>query len=141
MRLTDALAQTQSALLASQFSGGFIRLFDALPSNLPTDAEPGTLLGIITVDGVAGAGLHFAASGAALYKTAEPWVFTALADGTIKSFRIVQSGDTGAADPTELRIDGTVAVNGVPADMNCANTTVVSGTGYTLDTFIYLIQP
>lgn len=141
MKLSNALAQTQAALLASQFTGGFIRLFDELPPITPADGEAGTLLGIITVDGQAGAGIHFSASGAALYKSDEPWIFTALASGLVKGFRIVQPGDTGGVDISALRIDGTVAVNGTPADMNWENTTVVNGVGYTLDTFIYLIQP
>lgn len=139
--LSNALASTQSALLASQLSGGFIRLFSGTRPASPDMAEAGTLLGIVTVDGLAGAGLHYTSGGAVLQKAGEPWVFKALASGTVSWFRIVASGDSGAADLDALRIDGDVGGPSDTADMTWESTDVVNGVSYTLDAFLYLIQP
>jgi hypothetical protein len=140
--LSNALATTQTALLASQLTGGFIRLFAGTRPTTPDQAEVGTLLGIVTNDGVAGSGLHFTSAGAILQKSTEPWVFYGVATGTAAWFRIVQPGDTGAADMSALRIDGDIGtVAGVPGDMNWTDTGVLTGVPYTLDQFFYLIQP
>ena len=139
--LSNALAAAQTALLASQFAGGFIRLFDTLPPATPDRAEVGTLLGVISVDGLAGAGLHFTAAGATLSKADEPWVFKALASGAVKAFRLVAPGDTAGNDLSAKRIDGVVGTPDAPADMNFISTTVVAGASYTLDSFLYLIHP
>lgn len=139
--LSNALAATQTALLASQLTGGFIRLFSGARPATPDMAETGTLLGVVTVDGLSGAGLHFASAGPLLQKADEPWVFRGLADGAVTWFRIVAPGDTGANDLTALRIDGDVGGPSATADMNWQSTTVATGVPYTLDAFLYLIQP
>ena len=140
--LSNALAATQTALLATQLTGGFVRLFSGGRPASPDMAETGTLLGIVTNEGIADAGLSFLAAGAVLQKTAQPWVFTGLANGAATWFRIVQPGDTGDNDMTALRIDGDIGVvDGTPGDMNWINTNVVLGVPYTLDQFLYLIQP
>lgn len=140
--LSNALAQTQAALLASQFAGGFIRLFSGAKPATPDLAETGTLLGVVSVDAVSGAGLHFQASGPALLNAPdENWWFRALANGTVGWFRIVQPGDTGANDLNALRIDGTVGTSLAPGDMNWVSTDVTAGLPYSLDSFLYLIHP
>lgn len=141
MQLSQALAATQTALLASQFAGGFIRLFSGAAPATPDMAETGTLLGIVTVNGLGGAGLHFTASGAVLSKADETWLFRALATGTVGWFRVVQPGDTGANDLTALRIDGSVGLPADAADMTWESLAVTSGLPYTIDSFLYLIQP
>jgi hypothetical protein len=139
--LSNALAEAQTSLMASQLSGGFIRLFSGTRPTSADKAEAGVLLGIVTVAGLAGAGLHYAAGGAVLQKAAEPWVFRALADGVVSWFRVVATGDTGGNDLSALRLDGDVGTPAAPGDMTWKNTAVSNGVVYTLDTFIYLIQP
>lgn len=140
--LSNALAATQSALLAGQFTGGFLRIFAGTRPATAASAETGTLLGIVTNDGVPGSGLHFTASGAVMQKTAEPWVFTGVAAGTASWFRLVQPSDTGATDGSALRIDGDIGtVSGDAGDMNFASLAVAPGVPYSIDQFFYLIQP
>lgn len=139
--LSNALAATQTALLASQLNGGFIRLFSGVRPATPDLAEAGTLMGIVTVDGLSGAGLHFTSAGAILQKANEPWVFTGLADGAVTWFRVVAPGDTGATDTAALRIDGDVGTSTGAPDMTWVSTTVVLGRPYSLDQFFYVIQP
>lgn len=141
MKLSQALAATTTAQRATQFAGGFIRLFSGPPPTSPDKAETGTLLGIVTVDGLAGAGLHFTSAGAVLQKSAEQWLFRALATGVVGWFRIVQPGDTATDDLTALRIDGTVGTSTAPGDMQWTDLNVTSGLVYSIDTFLYLIQP
>ena len=142
MDLSGALAQTQTNLLKSQFDGGFIRLFSGSKPATSDMAETGTLLGIVTVGAVDGAGLHFDASGATLSKSAvEDWYFRALATGTVGYFRLVAPGDDGTADLDALRLSGTVGTAALPADMNWDSTAVVTGLAYSLDSFLYIINP
>lgn len=141
MNLSDALAATQTTLLASQFNGGFIRLFSGPKPATPGDSETGALLGVVTVNAAAGAGLHFNASGSALQKSPESWVFKALSTGTVGWFRLVQAGDTGGADINALRIDGSVGGPSEPTDMNWETLSVVADQVYTIDSFVYFIQP
>jgi hypothetical protein len=141
MKLSNALAATQAALLVGQFNGGFIRLFSGAPPASPDMAETGTLLGIVTVNGLVGAGLHFTASGAVLAKADEMWLFRALSSDSVGWFRLVQPGDTGANDLTALRIDGSVGTSIVPGDMQWTSLAVTLGLAYTIDSFLYLIQP
>lgn len=141
MKLSNALAQTQTDLLSIQFSGGFIRLFSGLAPATPDLAETGVLLGIVSVDAVAGAGLQFIGSGASMIKADNDWAFRALATGTVGWFRIVKAGDTGANDLVALRIDGSVGPASAPTDMNWENLNVTSGLIYMLGSFLYLIQP
>lgn len=140
--LSNALADTQSALLASQFNGGFIRLFSGPRPETAASGETGALLGIVSNNGLAGSGLHFTSSGSVMQKADEPWLFYGLASGTATWFRLVRPGDTGLTDGAALRIDGDIGtVAGEPGDMNWISNTVTAGVPYTLDQFFYLIQP
>lgn len=141
MKLSDALAATQTALLVSQFNGGFLRLFTGSAPANPGAAETGTLLGTVSVNGAAGAGLHFTSNGPTLQKADEAWAFKALADGTVGHARLVQAGDDGTASLTAKRIGITVALPGVPADMNWESLDVLADQFYTIDSFLYLVQP
>lgn len=139
--LSDAVAQQQAQALADAFSGGFIRIFSGTRPANPYMAETGTLLGVVSVNAVANAGLHYVANGGAVSKAAEQWAFKALATGTVSWFRLVTAGDTGAEDPEALRIDGDIGTPSLPADMTWKSTAVTNGVPYTIDSFVYLIQP
>lgn len=141
--LTDALAATQTALLAEQFSGGFIRIFSGVRPDAPNMAETGTLIGVVSINGQTGAGLRFLSSGPVLHKPDDAlWIFLSLVTATATWFRLVQPGDTGADDLDALRMDGDIGVtDGAPGDMNWLTTAVTLGHPYTLDQFFYLIQP
>jgi hypothetical protein len=126
---------------AARFNGGVIRLFDAAPAAAPDDAEVGTLLGIVSLGGT-GAGLQYLAAPAYVYNPpSDPWVFKALASGTVKSFRVVATGDTGGFDPDAFRIDGTIGVPFSGADMEWQSVDVVKDAVYTLDSFVYIVHP
>lgn len=140
--ITAGLGSLLTEALASAFNGGSIRIFAGAMPATPELAETGTLLGIVTVNGVTGAGLHYTSQGTVLSKAAlEQWVFTGLASNTAAWFRVVTLSDTGADDPNAVRIQGQIGTALAPSDMVWTDTTVVQGTPYTLDSFAYMIQP
>lgn len=139
--LSNALAQQQTQKLVDTFSGGFIRIFSGTRPADASAAEAGTLLGEVSVNGLSGAGLHFTADGTVLAKATEQWVFKALAAGPATWFRIVQAGDTGLDDSTAKRLDGDVGTPSAPGDMTWQSTTLVPGAHYTIDSFLYVINP
>ena len=57
--LSAALLQNAAATLAATFNGGTIRVFAGERPVDASHAETGTLLGVVTVNAVDGAGLHF----------------------------------------------------------------------------------
>lgn len=139
--LSNGLMLILAQAFAARFAGGFIRIFTGAPPATPSAAETGTLLGIVSVNGT-GTGLTLASTAAYVYNppTAQ-WAFTGLAAGTAGYFRLVAPGDSGLADFTEIRIDGTIDVTGSGADMEWATPAVVSGAIYTIDTFVYVVHP
>jgi hypothetical protein len=120
---------------------GFIYLYTgSQPASADTGAT-GTLLGKVTKDGDGTTGLNFdaAASGVSSKAAAETWRFTGLADGVAGWFRFSAASDTPTAtSTTAARIDGTIGTAG--ADMNIANTNVVTGAVSTVDNFT-ITQP
>lgn len=77
------------------------------------------------------------AAGKSIKPIPQTWSFLGLAVGTAAWFRFIQSyGDAGLADPTAVRLDGTLAVSG--ADASMANTSVSVGLPNTIDRFEWL---
>lgn len=141
MNLSQGLMLSLAQAFATRFNGGFIRLFDAPPPATPDAAEAGTLLGIVSLRG-SGAGLQYLAAPAYVYNPpTDPWIFTALATGEVKSFRVVAAGDTGGFAPDAFRIDGTIGVPFSGADMEWQSVDVVKDAAYTLDSFVYIVHP
>lgn len=139
--LSDGLMLALSQAFAGRFAGGSIRLFTGTPPATPNDAETGTLLGIVSVNGD-GTGLQF--SPAIAYVTNPPadrWAFTALASGQVGYFRLVAPGDTGATNSTDPRIDGTVGPAFSGSDMEWETTAVTVAATYALDSFVYIVHP
>lgn len=141
MNLSQGLMLSLAEAFATRFNGGFIRLFDAVPPATPDAAEAGTLLGIVSLRGD-GTGLQYLAAPAYVYNPpSDPWIFTALASGTVKSFRVVAPGDTGGFAPDSYRIDGTIGAPFSGADMEWQSVAVVAGGVYTLESFVYIVHP
>lgn len=122
--------------LKGALAAGFIWIY---PGSQPSSADTGatgTLLGKVTVNGDGSTGLTFdaAASGVSSKAAAETWRFTGLADGQAAWFRFTASGDTPTANSsTAARLDGTIGTAG--ADMNIANTNIVTGAISTVDNY------
>lgn len=130
-----------TAALAAALAGGSIRIFAGVRPTSTDAAETGTLLGVVTVGSVPGAGLHFTASGQTLYKADEPWVFKAIASGTAAWFRVVGAADPGGASVSAPRIDGSIGTPAAPGDMTWQTAAVEVDLHYTIDSFLYLLQP
>lgn len=122
--LSAYLAVTGS--LKGAFDGGLIKVFDGTPPSSPDDAEVGTLLWTISVDGD-GTGLVFDSTpvGRALVKPAAATWQGATVAGTPTYYRLVAAGDTGAGSTSQPRVQGSVgAVPGV--DLYMTNPTLVT---------------
>lgn len=141
LALSTALAQRQTDSLAQVFSGGFLRIFAGTKRGSPDQAETQTLLGVVSVDALAGAGLHLVADGAALAKSSEVWAFKALANGTATWFSLVTAHDHGDSRTTDERLDGTIGDTDAPGDMTWSTQAVVLDRFYTIDSFLYLLLP
>lgn len=140
--ISSGLGQLLTQALANALTGGSIRIFAGSVPVAPKLAETGTLLGVVSVNAVAGAGLHYTADGTVLVKSAsERWVFKALAAGTATWFRVVSAADTGADDAAAVRIQGLIGTSTAPQDMVWTDLTVLAGAPYTIDSFTYLVQP
>lgn len=140
--LSQALYDAMAAKLVATFNGGFIRLFGGTRPSSASEAETGTLLGIVSVGAAEGIGLHFLPASDGFYNLpTERMAFRGLADGTATWFRLVAPGDTGANSTTEPRIDGDIGTFDAPADMMWLSTVVGLGNSYTLDSFYYRIHP
>lgn len=121
--------------LKTIFNLGFIKIYAGTPPDSADDAISGpTLLDTISNNST-GTGLTFgtAADGALPKNPAETWSGTASASGTATFYRLVAASDTAAASTTEPRIQGTIGSSG--ADLNMSTLTLVSGTGYPIDSF------
>lgn len=104
--------------------GGTIRIFAAatLPDTAD-EAETGTLLVEITVDGDGTTGLNFAAAadGGILLKANEVWKGTIASTGTATYYRHVADSDGGAYSTTDCRLQGTVDVVGADLNLSSVN--------------------
>jgi hypothetical protein len=131
----DALLDTND--LKTLFDGGFIKVYSGtVPANADAARSGATELVMYTVDDDGTTGLDLdtaAASGAIAKAPAQTWSGTAGASGTATFWRYEQTGDTGNASTTELRIQGTIG--GAGADLFVSSTTFSSATLYTIDFF------
>jgi hypothetical protein len=57
------------------------------------------------------------------------------ASGTAAWFRVKLSGDAGTTNTTDKRLDGNVTVTGGGGDMTVNDTSVVSASPFTINTF------
>jgi hypothetical protein len=131
----DGLLDTND--LKTLFDGGFIKVYSGtVPANADAATTGATELVMYTVDDDGTTGLDLdtaAASGAIAKAPAQTWSGTAGASGTATFWRYEQTGDTGNASTTELRIQGTIG--GAGADLFVSSTTFSSATLYTIDFF------
>lgn len=126
----DRNAQLEARRTA--YAKGVLCLFSGSQPTSSDDAESGTLLCRITVDGgdytdLSTNGLSFdAASGGSMTKAAaETWSGTGLADGVAGWYRFYDTNYTTGASTTAKRWDGSVGTSG--ADLNLANTSITNG--------------
>lgn len=94
-------------------------------------APAGTLLAEITAPADAMA----AASSGACAKSGTWADASADASGTAAWFRVKLSGDAGTTNTTDKRLDGNVTVTGGGGDMTVNDTSVVSASPFTINTF------
>lgn len=125
-------------------AGGVVRFYSGTQPSSSDNAETGTLLTEVTLDGnafVPGAsgsstnGLRFDAStdGSISKATAETWSGTGLAVGAAGWFRFYDSNQNTGASSTAIRIDGSVATSG--GDVTMTSTTIGVGTPVNVPTF------
>lgn len=125
------------------FTNGVIHIYTGSQPITADSAVSGTLLGIVTTDGLPFAfgtatnGLTFdAAVAGVVSKSASAWRFTGLAAGTAGWFRLMANPiDNLGASTTLPRLDGSIATSG--ADLNLSNISVAVGAPNTIDVFSY----
>lgn len=127
-------ALLDTADFKTQFTSGFLRIFDGSPPATADAAETGTLLCIVSVNST-GTGVTWAAAGAdtpgVIGKTvAEVWSGLILATSTATYFRLVAVGDDGTNADDQARIQGTIGTGG--ADMNIGTTALTNGATFTI---------
>jgi hypothetical protein len=129
--------------------GGVIRVFSGPQPTNADQAEQGTLLGLITLNGQSWTpgnpawGITYSVSGVAAVPSSNvPLILTTTQSGTAGWFRIVGN----AADNTQQslllpRIDGSIGNGSAPSDMVWASTTLTAGVAYQLDTLMFVLPP
>jgi hypothetical protein len=124
------------------FDGAVIRVFTGAQPEHSDLAETGTLLGEVTLNGVADNGLVFEASGPYVIKNPlSVWVLTTIAAGDAGWFRITSSADDGDVSYSALRVDGAISATPGGGEMIMNNVTVASGRTYSIDAFVYTLPP
>ncbi|MDF1819915.1 MAG: hypothetical protein P1U54_14875 [Immundisolibacteraceae bacterium] len=126
--------------LRAALTNAKVHIYSGAPPASPDDAATGTLLNEYTDADSGLFDLTFEAaldSGSLVKTAAQVWSGTAAATGTAGYFRMIVTGDTGGAVPTEVRIQGTVG--GAGADMFLASTSFTSSTLYYIDAFAITI--
>lgn len=139
--ISPGLAATMTSSLVASMNASFI---DVYTGTMPASADmapTGTLLGTISVNGLAGAALHVVAGTTTVSKASEPWIIKPTAAGTAGWFRWRKSGDSGGVSGTAFRIDGSIGTNDNPGDMIWDNLVMAVGQPYTIDSFVYSITP
>lgn len=126
----------------SLLSDGYVNLYGGTMPATADDAEGSSVL--LTRYSNAGAqgagnGLNFGDpdNGALSKDSTQVWSGEGINDGTASFFRFVTQADTGAASPTEVRIQGTVG--GAGADMFVQSAVITEDTNYTIDYFTIVI--
>lgn len=144
LQLSNGFKEQVAAFFKSKFDGGVIRIFTGTQPAHSDLAETGTLLGVITLDGIADNGLVFEASGPYVIK--DPlvsWVLTTIANGDCGYFRLVADpADAGGDSYNALRADGAISADpGSGAEMIMNNISVLTGRTYSIDAFVYTLPP
>ncbi|CAG36727.1 hypothetical protein [Desulfotalea psychrophila] len=118
---------------AARFAGGVLHIYSGTQPASADDAEAGTLLGIITVDGLAHTpgevtnGLNFGSpvDGVISPAEGEEWKGTWVATGEATWFRFYDKDEITDASDVAVRWDGSVGV--ADADLLLENVTVDMG--------------
>lgn len=135
IKISTGLANTllESSGFKTTMNLGLIKVYSGVvPATADDSLGAAVLLLTISESGTAtGLTMGGAAGGIIPKAPAETWSGLPVATGAASFYRHVAPGDTGAASTTERRVQGRVATVG--ADMNLANTTIVSGVSRTLD--------
>ena len=149
-KLSSGARQSLLDAYKNTFNDGVIRVYSGVAPASPDDAETGTLLAEITVDGAAftpgmpGAGLSFdvithESGQSVLAKTAsENWMGTGLAQGQAGYFRMYDNNRVTGESTTAKRIQGTVGT--ANADLQLASVNIVAGVPVTVNN-LTIVQP
>ena len=141
------VACAKGGSLKDVMKDGKILIYSGSQPSTPDAAPSGTLLLTITVSG--GAFVHAAfdnglefeddpTDGVMEKSGSETWQGTAVASGTAGWFLFVANPtDALAASTTLARISGSIGISG--ADLNIANTSIVSGRVYIIDEFSFTL--
>lgn len=123
-------------------NGLVIKIFNGptIPASADDALPVGTTLLCTVSVGDTGVGLTFGSpSGGQVSKnTGEIWSGTVLASGTANFFRMEAAADPGAASTSNIRIQGTVRLDG--ADMNFGSTALVAGNLRQINLFVLSIS-
>lgn len=131
---------------AGALANGVIHIYSGPQPTTADSAVTGTLLGIVSTDGLPFAfgtatnGLAFdAASGGSVAKEPDDtWKFSGLENGTAGWFRLMGNPmDNLGASTTLPRLDGSIGTSG--ADLNLSNISVKAGKPATIDVFDFSI--
>jgi hypothetical protein len=126
--------------LGDAIDDGQLIIYSGSPPASPDDAATGTVLVTYVENATGSFNLTFEAStsGGSLVKAAsQTWSGVSSASGTGGYFRYVVSGDDGTADPTQVRIQGTVG--GAGADLFLASSEFDGSSTYFIDAFAIAI--
>ena len=144
LQVSNGFKEQFALFFKSKFDGSVIRVFSGTQPDHSDLAETGTLLGTITLNGVADAGLIFSASGPFIVKDAfASWILTTVATGTATWFRCVaDSEDAGGISYSALRFDGSVSEDELSnAEMILDDTALLTGRQYQVDALVYTLPP
>lgn len=123
---STALRVGMLAAIKEMLDGGELRIYGGIRPGAADDSiGAATLLCTVKLDGTDGIEFDDSTSGLLVKPTGATWTGDNVATGTATWFRVVQSGDTGAASTSAPRIQGTVGVVG--ADLNLDSAALVSG--------------
>jgi hypothetical protein len=126
---TDAAAHLGLNAIYDGFNSGKIRIWTGSPPG-PAAAPTGTLL---VDEDLPATAFNAAASGS---KTkAGTWQVTGSGAGNAGYYRLLASGDTGAAVETQVREEGTVTASGGGGDLTLDNINIAVGQTVTITSF------
>lgn len=144
LQVSNAHKVAVAQLFASLYTGGVIRVMSGAQPATADAAQAGTLLGVITLNGLPNAGLTFAVDGPFVAKpVGAQWRLTAVASGNAGWWRLVASPrDDGGASYTVRRVDGAIGTNPASgAELILPSLAIVAGQQYPLDSFLFTIPP
>jgi hypothetical protein len=130
--------------------GGVIKIFQGGQPTSADEAEQGTFMGYVTLNGlpwVAGNpnfGIQWGVQGIAAVPTQSPLALSCITSGAVGWFRIVGNApDSGELSLTLPRIDGIIAQTGSTsvADMFWGNTTLTAGSSYPIQYLMFVFPP